>query len=61
MKIRCKICGEHFFPDDETLALMSDGYLLSGDINTCDDCWEMLNHSNSDDLSDMISDADPGL
>ena len=40
---------------------ISDGYLLSGDVNTCDECWDMLNHSNSDDLSDMISDADPGL
>jgi hypothetical protein len=43
MKIKCKICGDYFFPDDETLALLSDGYLLSGDVNTCDECWEMLN------------------
>jgi hypothetical protein len=61
MKIRCKVCGEYFYPDEETLALMSDGYISTGDINTCDDCWDMLNHSFNDDLSDMISDADPGL
>ena len=61
MKIRCKICEEYFYLDDETLALMSDGYLSPGDINTCDDCWNMLNNSYGDDLSDMISDADPGL
>jgi hypothetical protein len=61
MKIRCKICGEYFYPDDETLALMSDGYISTSDVNTCDECWEILNHSNSDDLSDMISDADSGL
>ena len=61
MKIICKVCGEYFNLDAETLALMSDGYLTRGDVNTCDDCWEMLNHSNMDDLSDMISDADPGL
>ena len=60
MKIRCKLCGDYFFPDEKTLALMSDGYLLSTDVNTCDDCWDMLNHPY-DDLSDMISDADPGL
>ena len=30
-------------------------------VNTCDECWEMLNHSYTDDLSAMISDADPGL
>jgi hypothetical protein len=39
---------------------MSDGYLLSTDVNTCDDYWDMLNHQY-DDLADMISDADPGL
>jgi formylmethanofuran dehydrogenase subunit E len=61
MKIRCKVCGEYFYPDEETLALMSEGYLIAGDINICDECWEMLNHSNSEDLADMISDADPGL
>jgi hypothetical protein len=60
MKIRCKVCGDYFFPDEETLALMSDGYLLSTDVNTRDECWDMLNHLY-DDLSEMISDADPGL
>jgi hypothetical protein len=60
VKIRCKVCGEYFFPDDETLTLMSDGYILAGDVNTCDGWWEMLNQP-PDDLSDMISDADPGL
>jgi hypothetical protein len=61
MKIRCIHCGEYFFPDEETLELISDGFISSSTVNTCDECWEMLNHSNSDDLSDMISDADPGL
>ena len=49
MKLRCKICGDYFFPDDETLALLSDGYLTSGDVNTCDECWEMLNKTYMDD------------
>jgi len=60
MKIRCKVCGEYFYPDEETLALMSDGYLISGDVNTCDDCWDMLKQP-PDDFMDMYSDADPGL
>ena len=60
MKIRCKVCGEYFYPDEETLALMSDGYLISGDVNTCDECWDMLNQP-PDDFIDMYSDADPGL
>ena len=54
MKIRCKVCGEYFYPDEETLALMSDGSLLLGVVNTGDDCWERLNHPCNDDLSDMI-------
>jgi hypothetical protein len=61
MKIRCKLCGEYFYPDDETLGLMSDGFLNAGDVNTCDDCWDMLNQPCNDDLADMISDADPVL
>ena len=40
--------------------LISEGYISSDSVNICDDCWDMLNHP-SDDPSDMISDADPGL
>jgi hypothetical protein len=61
MKIRCKACGVYFYPADETLALMSDGYLIAGDVNTCDECWDMLNILFNDDTEGMISDADPDL
>jgi hypothetical protein len=40
---------------------MLDGYITSGDVNTCDDCWDMLNHPYNDGLADIISDADPSL
>jgi hypothetical protein len=60
MKIRCKVCGEFLYPDDVTLALMTDGYLTSGDVNTCDEFWDMLNLPPND-LMDMYSDADTGL
>jgi hypothetical protein len=60
MKIRCKICGEYFHPDEETLTLMSDRYLATGDVNTCDECWEMLRDSQND-TEGMISEADHGL
>jgi len=60
MKIRCKVCGVYFYPDEETLALISDGYLTSCDVNTCDECWDMLNYP-LDDIMDIYSDADPGL
>jgi hypothetical protein len=61
MKIKCKLCGEYFYPDEETVTLMIDGYLSSSDVNTCDECWDMLNSSFNNDTEGMISDADPGL
>jgi hypothetical protein len=60
LKIRCKVCGDLFSPNDETFELMSDGYISSIDINTCDECWDIINHQY-EDLSDIISDADSGL
>ena len=60
MKIKCIVCGDYFYPDDETLALMSDGYINAGDVNTCDECFELL-RDPCQDIEDMISDADPGL
>jgi Pyruvate/2-oxoacid:ferredoxin oxidoreductase delta subunit len=60
MKIRCKHCGEFFCPSDESVDLISEGYISSDNVNICDDCWEMINQP-PDDLIEMISDADPGL
>jgi hypothetical protein len=58
MKIRCKVCGEFFIPNIESEELVSEGYI--DPVDTCDDCWYLLNHLN-DDTEEMISDADPGL
>ena len=60
MKIRCKVCGEFFNPDMETVELVSEGYIESASVDTCDDCWDMLNRLY-DDNEEMFSDADPGL
>jgi hypothetical protein len=60
MKIRCKVCGEFFVPNKETVELVSDGFIDSATIDTCDECWDMMNHLY-DDIEDMISDADAGL
>jgi hypothetical protein len=60
MKIRCKHCGEFFHPSDESVDLFSEGYISSDNVNICDDCWDMLEHLQ-DDMSEMHSDADPGL
>jgi hypothetical protein len=60
MKIRCKHCGEFFCPSDESVDLISEGYLSTDNVNICDDCWDMIEHLQ-DDMSEMHSDADPGL
>jgi hypothetical protein len=60
MKIRCKHCGEFFCPSDESVDLISEGYISSDNVNICDDCWEMINQP-PDSFSEMYSDADPGL
>ena len=60
MRIRCKHCGEYFCPNADTVDLMSEGYIFPFDVNICDDCWDMIEHLQ-DDISEMHSDADPGL
>jgi hypothetical protein len=60
MKIRCNYCGEFFYPSDESIELISGGYISTENINICDDCWDMLNHLY-DENEEMFSDADPGL
>lgn len=60
MKIRCNHCGEFFYPSDESVDLISEGYISSDSVNICDNCWDMLEYFQ-DDISDMYSDADPGL
>jgi len=40
--------------------LISEGYISSDSVNTCDDCWDHL-HLNEFDNSELFSDADPGL
>lgn len=60
MEIRCRFCGEYFCPCDDTLDLIAEGYISSSSVNTCDDCWDMIQLSEYD-LSESLSDADPGL
>lgn len=60
MEILCRCCGEYFSPCDETLDLIAEGFISSDSVNTCDDCWDILQLSEFD-LSESFSDADPGL
>jgi len=60
MKIRCKHCGEFFCPSDESVDLISEGYISSDSVNICDDCWDHIQLWEYD-LSESFIDADPGL
>ena len=60
MKIRCRHCGEYFCPSDESVDLISEGYLSPESVNICDDCWDLIEHLQ-DDMSELYSDADMGL
>ena len=61
MKIRCKHCGEYFCPSDESVDLISEGFISPDSVNICDDCWDMIEYLREDNFSEMHSDADPGL
>jgi hypothetical protein len=61
MRKRCRVCGEHFCPDDETIELISEGWITADSVNICDECFEMIQSSYYSDQGDMISDTDPGL
>ena len=60
MGIRCRFCGEYFCPCAETMDLIAEGFILASSVNVCDECFEMIEHPVFD-MSDMFSDADPGL
>ncbi len=60
MKIQSIVCGEYFTPDDETIVLISGGYIERNTVNTFDDCFEIIRNPSFDE-SEMISDADPRL
>ena len=60
MKIRCKVCGEFFNPDDETMELMSEGYITSDSVNICDECWNLQQLSEYG-YTESLSYSDPVL
>jgi hypothetical protein len=45
---------------DDAVDHISEGYISSYNVNICDDCWDLIEHIQ-DDITEMISDADPDL
>jgi hypothetical protein len=60
MNIRCRICGDFFCPNDDTLDLIEEGYIDAATSNLCDDCSDLIQLSEYD-YYETFSDADPGL
>jgi len=60
MEIRCRHCGDYFSPGPETQELIAEGHITLTSVDTCDECWELLEYSEAD-CSESFSDADPGL
>jgi len=60
MEILCKFCGQWFIPSDDSIDLISEGFISSDSVNTCDDCWDLIQLSEFD-YYEMHSDLDPGL
>ena len=60
MNIKCRHCKEWFIPSDDSIDLISEGLLSSDTIDTCPECWDMIQLSEFD-LSESFSDADPEL
>lgn len=56
-EIKCKSCGDKFFPSPEETQLYSDGFCQLPE--KCDECFSM--EENSVPEYESISDADPGL
>jgi len=59
MEIRCKHCGDYFSPSPETQELIAEGYISRTSVDTCDECWELIEYSEAD-YSESFSDAYPG-
>ena len=60
MEIRCKFCQEFFNPGDENLELIAAGYFNSDSVNTCDDCWNIIQLEEFD-YSEFFMEPESGL
>jgi hypothetical protein len=58
-RFRCIHCGDYFDLSPADQNDYEEGY-YDHIPDTCDECMEMINHSYPD-ISDLHSDADPGL
>ena len=60
MNIKCRHCGEYFCPCDETIDLISEGWVSPDSVNICDDCWDLIQLTEYD-ISESYYDAESGI
>jgi phage terminase large subunit GpA-like protein len=58
MEIKCKHCGEWFIPSGDNLDLIAARFIFSDTVNTCPDCWDLIELSEYD-FSESYNDFDP--
>jgi hypothetical protein len=56
MNIKCRICGEDFAPDDDSMDQICAEFIDTNSVNICDWCWDLIEHSPVDN-SEMLYDA----
>jgi hypothetical protein len=60
MEIQCKFCSEWFIPSEDSIEMISGGFINPNSVNVCNDCWDLIQLSEYD-YSESFSDADPDL
>jgi hypothetical protein len=60
MEIQCKCCWEWFIPSEDSIEMISGGFINADSVNMCDDCWNLQQLSEYD-FYELNRDYDPGL
>jgi hypothetical protein len=60
MEIQCKCCRQWFIPSEESIEMISGGFINVDSVNMCDDCWNLQQLSEYD-YTESLSYSDPVL
>ena len=57
MEIQCKCCSEWFIPSEDSIEMISGGFINPNSVNVCNDCWNLKQLSEYD-YSESFKDSD---
>jgi len=60
MELLCKSCLQWFIPEDDSIEMISGGFINADSVNMCCDCWDMFQLAEFD-FSESYIDDDLGL